>query len=267
MRNAGQLVIVSVIVLWGLGTVVAQGQEVPDGEQASGPETVGPWGATLQYDYDRVSSGRLDWRAWMLRVRRTIGDGTLAVTSVRQNRFGRADLGWRLDVWYDLWTDAWGHMRVGLGAKTDVYPRRTVQGGVHQGIGAWEGAVTYTWRRYPTEDVHLFRPEVARYLGQWYLRTFAFIVPQSSAWAVNAGVAARRFLKPPRSYVELRVGAGRGVELVRPDTPLRTVRTYFAALRLQRFLTPQFGVAVGVRYNNDGVYRRAGTTLGLLVRW
>lgn len=256
-----------VVLISGLHAPTTEGQAAPDTTQASEPGSARLWEGRLQYEYDRVSANRLDWRALELGVRRDVGDGTVAVTAIRQARFGRDDLGVRLDGWHDLWTNAWGHLRVGVGPGADVRPRRTVEGGIHQAVGGWEGAVTYAWRRYRTEDVHLVRPEVARYVGRWYLRAFAFVVPRRSEWAVSSGVAARRSLSPPRSYVEGRIGGGRGTVLVGPDAILQTVQTYFASLRFQRYVTTRVGITAGVRYGDDGLYRRTGGTVGLLVRW
>lgn len=244
-----------------------QGQEAAPVPDSSSAEPM--WEAAVRYDYDRVSDGRADWHRWTGVLQRDLPGGTVAATLVRQRRFGVADEGIAVDVWQDLWTDAYGHLGVGVGLDARIRPRRSLQAEVYQSLGAWELIAHYGWRRYTGDNVHLFGPGLARYVGAWYLRTRTTIAPRSSTWAVAQRVGIRRFYywTPSSSYVDLEAGAGRSVELVGPNDNLLVARTVFVSLRVRHFLTNRLGLTAALRYSDDGPFSRTGGTVGLFARW
>jgi len=110
-----------------------------------------PWEASVRYDYDRVSGDRKDWQRWTISLKRDVPRGTIMASFDRQRRFGVADAGGAVDVWQDLWSEAYGHLRVGLGPNTRIRSQRTVRADLHQSIGAWEVSGQYSWRHCRTE--------------------------------------------------------------------------------------------------------------------
>lgn len=244
-----------------------QGQDAVPAPDSSSAEPV--WEAAVRYDYDRVSGGRADWHRWTGVLQRDIPGGTVVATLVRQRRFDVADEGVAIDVWQDLWSDAYGHLRIGIGPDARIRPRRSLQAAVYQSIGSWEVMGHYGWRRYVGDNVHLFGPGLARYVGAWYLRTRTTVAPRPSTWAVSQRVGIRRFYyrTPSPSYVDLEAGAGRSVELVGPDDTLLVARTFFVSLRVRHYLTTRLGLTAGLRYSDDGPFARTGGSVGLFARW
>lgn len=228
-----------------------------------------PWEASVRYDYDRVSGDRKDWQRWTISLKRDVPRGTIMASFDRQRRFGVVDAGGAVDVWQDLWSEAYGHLRVGLGPNARIRSQRTVRADLHQSIGAWEVSGQYSWRHYRTDDVHLFGPGLARYVGSWYLRTRTTVVPRPGTWAVAQRLGVRRFYSStaPASYVDAEGGIGRSVELVGADSELLVTRTFFASVRVRHFLTPHLGVTAALRYSDDGVFQRTGGSVGLIGQW
>ncbi|MFB6248018.1 MAG: YaiO family outer membrane beta-barrel protein [Salinibacter sp.] len=236
-------------------------------QDSSAAESV--WEAAVRYDYDRVSGGRADWQRWTAVLQRDIPRGTVVATVVRQRRYDTADEGVALDVWQELWTNAYGHFRVGIGPGARIRPQRSLRAEVYQSIGSWELVGHYDWRRYVGDDVHLFGPGLARYVGAWYLRTRTTIAPRPSTWAVSQRVGIRRFYygPPSPSHVDLEGGVGRSVELIGPNGDLLVAPTFFVSLRVRHFLTDRLGLTASLRYSDDGPFARTGGSVGLFARW
>ncbi|MFB6097768.1 MAG: YaiO family outer membrane beta-barrel protein [Salinibacter sp.] len=247
------------VALWGLPSS-GHAQGSPRGSQV--------WQASARYDYDRLSGGRTDWHRWTVSLKRAIPGGTIMASLIQQRRFGIADAGGAVDVWQDLWQGAYGHLRVGLSPEARIRSRRIVTSNLYQSLGPWEVSGHYSWRRYRRDAVHLFGPGLARYVGAWYLRTRTTVAPRPGTWAIAQRVGARRFYSSaPSSYVDAEVGIGRSVELVGADAELLVTRTYFASVRIHHFVTAHLGVTAGLRYSDDGVFRRTGGSVGLIGRW
>lgn len=226
------------------------------------------WEASVRYDYDRVSDGRADWRRWTASLAREIPGGTLVATLVRQRRFDVADEGVNVDFWRDLWGDAYGHLRAGIGPGARIRPQRIVLAELYQPLGAWELSGQYSFRRYRREDIHQFGPRLARYVGAWYLRTQTSVVPRPSTWAFAQRIGARRFYaSAPSSYVDVEAGAGRGVELVGSDSEILVTQTFFVSVRVRHFFTSRLGFTASLRYSDDDVFSRTGGAAGLVVQW
>ncbi len=244
-----------------------QGQNVAPVPDSSSAEPV--WEAAVRYDYDRVSNGRADWHRWTAVLQRDIPRGTVVASLIRQRRFDIADEGVAVDLWQDLWSGAYGHLRIGVGPDARVRPQRHLQGEVYQSIESWELMGHYGWRRYAGDDVHSFGPGLARYVGAWYLRTRTTVTPRPSTWAVSQRLGVRRFYywTPAPSYIDLEGGVGRSVELVGPNADLLVARTFFVSLRVRHFLTSALGLTAGLRYSDDGPFARTGGTVGLFARW
>jgi YaiO family outer membrane protein len=259
------------LIVFAIGALCApsgvQGQDAVPGPDSSSAEPV--WKAAVRYDYDRVSGGRADWRRWTGVLQRDIPGGTVVATLVRQRRFDIADEGITVDLWHDLWSGAYGHVGVGVGPSARVRPQRQLGGEVYQSLGSWELLGHYGWRRYATDDVHLFGPGLARYVGAWYLYTRTTVAPRKSTWAVSQRVGIRRFYywTPSPSYIDLESGMGRSVEFVGPNADLLVARTFFASLRVRHFLTERFGLTAALRYSDDGPFTRMGGAAGLFARW
>ncbi len=253
----------STLACGGLPTVQAQDEPSTDVR----PGRSAPWEASARLDFDRVSDGREGWRSFVVSLKRSLGRTTVMGQLVRQSRFGVSDHGGRLSAWRDLWNGAWGHVQLGFGPEATVYPRSTVQADVTQSAGAWELSAQYTWRTYATDQTHAARPQVAYYVGSWYLRGFSIVIPRPEKWAVTGGVGARRFLGGSRSYVDVEAGLGRSVEFVGPGSELLDERTAFVSARVQYFFSERLGALAGLRYSDDGFFQRAGGSVGLLVQW
>lgn len=242
--------------------------ESPRVRAAPVPAADSGYGAALRYTYERVA-GRRNWHHRVLSLEAPLPLGTLVTNLGHQRRFGQSEVSGTAHYWVeDLWGDSYGHLHGSLAPQARTVPRRSLGGALYEVVGSWEFAGHFEWRRYAGTHVYTMGPQVARYVGNWYLRLRTAVVEQGGRWSVTQSAAARYSLGAPTSFVEGRAGYGRTVEVVglRPAGQLRNVRSYFGSARLQHYFGPHLGGAVSATYS-DGAYRRTGLSVGLLARW
>lgn len=224
--------------------------------------------ATTRYTYEWVS----DIQAWQTRelsLETFLPVGTLVIDLDQQQRFGRNEISGAVHYWGDLWGDSYGHIQTKIAPNALTMPRFTIGGELYEVYGNWEISGWFEWRRYPSANVYIMGPQIARYLDQWYVRMRTSIVEREGKWVVTEIAAARYYyLGTSDSFVEGQIGYGRNVELVEatPEGDLEVARTYFATARVRHFFTQNFGATFTAKYSSE-VYERTGITAGLLARW
>ena len=241
--------------------------ESPRPRAAPAPPADSGYSASLRYTYERVA-GRRDWHHRVLSLETPLPVGALVTNLGHQRRFGRSEVSGTAHYWADLWGDSYGHLHGSLAPRARTVPRRSLGGALYEVVGNWELVGHFEWRRYAESHVHTMGPQVARYVGNWYLRLRTTLTEQGGRWSVTQSAAARYYLGAPTSFVEGRGGYGRAVEVVglRPTGQLQNVRSYFGSARLQHYFGAHLGATVSATYS-DGAYRRTGVSAGLLARW
>lgn len=157
----------------------------------------------------------------------------LLVQVAQRRRFGRGEVSRRLHYWPTLWGNAYGHLYGALSPDALTGPRRSLGGALYAVVGDWELAGHFEWRRYAGTPIYRMGPQVAWYVGAWYLRLRTSITEQAGTWSVTQSAAARYYLGSADSFVEGRAGYGRTVEVVglRPDGGLPPDRPLGRAAR------------------------------------
>ncbi len=217
------------------------------------------------YTYDWIAE-REAWHRRKATLQTSLGPGDLVTTLAQQRRFGRNEVSGDVHYWAGLWGDAYGHVHASLAPSAQTMPRHSLGAELYEVVGGWEFSGRYEWRRYFNANVHVMGPQIARYIGNWYLRTRTSLIERGGTWSVTQSLAARRYLGTPNAYLEGQVGMGRTVELLHPNLPPLVSNAHFASVRLQTYITTRFGVSVAGTYS-DGAIRRAGASLGFLARW
>jgi len=221
---------------------------------------------STRYTYEWVD-GRRNWHNRGLSLELPLPVGTVVTSLSQRRRFGRGEMAGTVDVWVDLWGDAYGRVHVGLAPQALTIPRQHLGGTLYEGFGGWEVGGQVEWRRYADTGVLTVSPQLARYAGHWYLRLRTAITEQAGTWSATQIAAARYSLGTPDSFVEGQVGYGRTVEVAgTAPGALQPTRSYFGSARLHHFFSPHLGTAVSATYS-EGVHRRTGVSVGLLARW
>jgi len=249
-------------LLMGSAVVPLYAQSPPDGDPT------GSWEAAVFYTWQHLSDQRAPWQVSKALVQRRHAQGAVILEAAHVRRFGTGDASVSVDVWQDLWPQAYMHAAVDYTPAPALLPGQAVSGEVYQTLpGGWELAGSYAQRRYPAQAVHLVGAGLATYAGAWYLRAKTTVTRLYGRLSVVQSVRARRYLNPPREYVGIRVGGGRVAEVVDDGPVIETVRTFFATAQFQKFLTPHLGIMIAGSYSDDAFFIRRGLSVGVLTRW
>ncbi len=238
-----------------------------EAKQAPLPSDSGRTVVSTRYTYEWVSELQ-NWHTRSLSLETPLPVGTVVGTLTQQRRFGERDWSGGLQYWVDLWGDSYGQVRASLAPNALTMAQRRIGGALYEVVNAWEFSGQFEWRRYAGTDVYALGPQIARYVGSWYLRVQTSFVEREGRWAVMPRAAARYYLGSPDSYVEGRVGYGRTIELkdAQPTAPLEDTQSYVGSVRLRHFFGTHVGVSASATYS-AAIRRRTGVSLGLLARW
>ncbi|MBT8335356.1 MAG: YaiO family outer membrane beta-barrel protein [Gemmatimonadetes bacterium] len=236
-------------------------EEVVDWKWTSGAS----WGREVM-DGDRP--GWPDWSAARVFASRRFERGTLGAELSRVQRFGLTDVEVGVDGYHELWSGAYGHVRLRVASDAMVLPDLDARVEVFQALaGVWELSANARTMDFPSEDVDVFGAGAARYVGPWYLRQVVSVARLAGASAVSGAFLARRFIAPPQEYVEVSGGVGSEVVLVGEGPTLDTRDTRFIQVRIQRFLLARWGVVAGLGYTTfEGAPSRIPISVGVIAR-
>ena len=229
------------------------------------------WTSGVVWGREIMASDRPGWPDWSdgrLFTTRRFDGGSLGVELARVKRFGSVDVGVAVDGYRELWSRAYGHLRIRATPDAGVLPGLDVRAEVfHALAGGWEVSANVRTMDFETRDVAVFGGGVARYVGAWYVRQVASVGRLAGASALSGALNVRRFIAAPVEYVELAGGVGSEVVLVGPGPDLDTRDTRFVQARLQRFLAGRWGVMGSLGYTTfEGAPSRIGISVGVMTR-
>lgn len=241
------------------------------------------WFADLRYERDAFRGGSPVWTDWWAArgtLYRELGRGTLGIGGSLERRFGRADESVTVDAYHDLWTGAYGNVRLRAAPGAEVLPLSDVRGEIFQAFGGpWEGSAHLWHLNAGGPDVTLGGLGLARYAGAWYVRAIGSLASSGGRETGSGRLAARRFLGGSREYLEISAGGGGEVVTVGPGPELDVRDTWFAQITAQRYFwilgrpaeDPEVGSPrrVGVQvtgglHDFEGIPRRIRFGLGMI---
>jgi len=195
--------------------------------------------------------------------------GALGLELFRAERFGLRDLGGSLDGYLELWERAYANVRVRVTPGADVLPGIDLRGELFQAWpGGWEVSGSGWWMDFPEHDAGVVGVGIARYLGSWYFRETVTLGTLAGESALSTSFLARRYLDPPREYLEVSGGVGREVVVLGAGPTVDVRDTRFLRGGLQKFLTRSWGLSAALQYHRfQGTPSRRGGSLGVLARF
>lgn len=264
---AAGLGVAALALLAAVGPLMAQGE----------PGRVLPWSATLYYDVTRIapSPDEAYWHTVTAGLARRMAAGSVAVQGLVTRRIDVADEGAVLDVYRDLWSGAYGNVRVGVAPGAEVLARFDAGAELFQSAGNAELSASFRHQSFEVAEVNTLGGALAYYVGRWYLRPRTLVAHVDEAWSPFLAFTARRYFGEGTEDL-LDVGAGFGEEVLEVAAPASgegpldviTSGSRFASLRGQRYFAPNFGVSVGGWYSDyEEIPNRWGASVGLLTRW
>lgn len=216
--------------------------------------------------HDTFSDDRPDWNNATFSVKRELSTGSFSLGLLRARRFDKTDKGLLLDSYLNLWRRAYGNFRLQLVPERKVLPSSDATLEVFQGFGrGWEISGLYRMMVYPMTIVQLYGTTLARYSGQWYIRSVVHYVPKDAGADLFAMAIARRYLETVDDFLEIGSGFGAGVE-TGVDGPLHTTSEVYT-VRAQRFLNQRLGITFNATFQRTVSYKRWSLMAGLITHW
>ncbi len=225
------------------------------------------WGLAAFYTYEALNEQRPAWHVGYLGLQRRFAHQTIIADVTTHRRFNQSDVALGFESWSDLWTGAYGNLRLQYTPEARFLPNIEAYLEIYQSVEAWELALSVRPRFFPDDTVPTFGLALARYEGNWYLRTRTLLTVLVGHVNWMQTFRVRRYQQPPLDFLDLQAGFGRGVEIIDVGPVLQAVRTYFVAAHMQRFITRMLGLSISLSYSNDNLFTRQGLSLGLLYRW
>lgn len=247
----------------------AAAQDDPEGSR---------WSGTLFYEALQISPGPKAgfWHAVNVGIARRHARGSVALHGISTRRFDLTDRAFAVDLYNDLWSGAYGNLRMAAAPGATVMARVDLRGEVYQALGASELTASLRHQRFELAEVTTFGVGAGHYAGRWYLRPRTLVAAVGRSWSPFAAFTARRYVgEGTDNLVDVTLGGGQEVlEVLEPgersDGGLEVVSSasHFAGVRIQRYVNANLGVSLGGSYSGyEAIPDRWGISVGVLTRW
>ncbi|GEM_PF-532878 len=227
------------------------------------------WESIFSYSHASLSGPRAPWHEALLSIVHSFGGREAAVLEVIQSsRFNEWDRAVALDGYAGLWDGGYANVRAQFAPDAAFLPRVEAYAAIFHALrSGWEVSAGYRLRAYDADRIHVVGGSLGRYAGNWYVRANAQAIPMKGEVGANVSMHARFYLEPPRSFVEVAAGRGRGVEVVAAGPIIERTDTYHFSARLQTYVTRHLGFSVQGLFSDDDFFQRRVLVLGLMTRW
>jgi YaiO family outer membrane protein len=236
------------------------------------PEAQAPagytWAAGASASATRVSLRDQRWYEQNLSVRRYFARGSLGVEALRADRFGRHDLAWALDGYASLWDGAYANLRYQHAPDERLFPRYSWRAELFQAVGAgWELAASDDRLQFGAAGTDIYGVAVARYVGDFYIRLRHTRIVAPDGHSNGDRLVVRYYYRGDGdNYVEGAASRGRSDDTLALSGG-RLVSDN-ASLAYVRYLSPRWGVKLGLSYARDAATgAERGLSAGLTMRW
>lgn len=266
MRRVAAAALAAAAVLAAAGPLVAQAEMEPP-----------RWSAELYYDVTQISPSPDEayWQTVTAGVGRRSSNGSVAVQGLVTRRFEVSDAAVIADVYHDLWSGAYGNVRIGVAPAAEALSRFDAGAELYQALGNAELSASFRHQSFEVSEVNTLGVGLAYYIGNWYLRPRGLAAQVDESWSPFLAFTARRYLGDTSdNLMELAVGIGEEVlEVAAPASgtgPLDVITSgsRFVSLRSQRYFGRRFGVSASTSYSDyEEIPNRWRFALGVLTRW
>jgi YaiO family outer membrane protein len=240
---------------------------------AMSQETAPPWFAGIFVERDNFSGSSTIWTDWTsvraLAVR-NFDRGSLGLEVASVERFDLSDQAVAGELYLELWDGAYAYLRGRVTPDAELLPKGDLRGEIFQSLGGgWEASANFWMMDVAGPNVTVGGLGLAKYQGQWFLRSQGNLARIAGESAYSGRVFARRFLAgSSREYFEVGTGTGKEVVVLGAGPVLDARNTWFVSGSHQRFLNEHFGFNLGVGVSDfEGVPFRRTLALGLISRF
>lgn len=235
------------------------------------------WSGAFYYDVTRIapSPNEAYWQTVTAGVTRLLDGGSVGIQALASRRFDTTDEAAIFDVYHDLWSGAYGNLRLAAAPGAEVLAQVDAGAELFQSFGNAELAGSFRYQSFEVTEVSTIGAAVGYYLGRWYLRPRTLVANVDESWSPFVAFTARRYFGDSGdNRVDLSLGMGEEVlEVAAPSSgagPLDVITSgsRFLGVRGQRYLNGSLGLSLGASYSDYAeIPNRWGASLGVMTRW
>jgi YaiO family outer membrane protein len=224
------------------------------------------WEPVLLLEIDTFSRKYSNWSIATIAVKRELTSGSIALGKVQVDRFDKQDAGFLIDGYFNLWRRAYGNLRIQISPDHRVLPKTDATTEIFQGFGrGWEISGSYRQMSFTEVTARIYGVSLAKFAGQWYLRSQLLAVPKDQGTDSFAKAMVRRYLWTADSFFEIGAGAGREV-IPGVEEPMY-ISTYLLVAKGQIFFNRRIGMAFAGSFQRADEYDRGGFSVGIITRF
>ncbi|MFB6262520.1 MAG: YaiO family outer membrane beta-barrel protein [Bradymonadaceae bacterium] len=236
------------------------------------------WEAGLKYRFAALDEGFDNWHTVQPKIKKNFDAVSISAAYILTRRFDKYDHAGVLTSYFDLWSSAYGSLRVQGSPKepTSILATFDASARINQSLGkGWVGTGGYRFLFFSTDPIHLTTLQIAKYLGSWYLSadvggTFSESDVEgdtSTEVSLSYGAAVRYYYGSADDYVELDGGIGE-TRLDQGRFIGRETFEYSVGASVQKFFSSRYGGSVSVGYKHfEDIPNRFTISTGATVRW
>lgn len=225
--------------------------------------------ARTGYDFESFGGARAAWQQYLISLAYDAEQAVLMGSYYRSTRFGLWSDALAADAYVDIWPKAYVHARGLFGLDDRIHPDVDLWVELFQDVGdGWQPFTAFRYIAYPEARAYVGQIGAVKYLGHWYLRGTTSAIRAEGLVRGSVQFTARRYLRTVDSFLEGRAGYGHQIVSMSPERHFDVGSSYAASIRVQHYLTPQFGLSVGGTYTNaDLLPSRGGLSILVMHRW
>lgn len=178
-------------------------------------------------------------------VKRDFSKNTVIINLFNTKRFNKADAGFNLDLYQELWNRSYGNVKLQIVPKARVSPASDVFFEIYQGFGrGWELSANYRNMNFSDTSVDIYGISIGKNINDWYLRNRSSLIPKEEGLDFSSFIFSRKYLNTVDDYFEVGFGQGWENEFspIKNKVVLRQKTTLL--LKYQIFLTPLMGFLI-----------------------
>ena len=210
------------------------------------------WEFTVSQELQTFTPKRENWNTTTFGVNRELANGSIAIGGLKTERFSIGDESLFIDIYYELWRNSYANLRLDAGIDPTVIANQITRIEVFQSVGdGWEFSANYRRMEFINSKVDIYGLSLAKYVGRWYLRENTSIIPKDGKLGYTNSVSIRRYLSTIDNFLEIRMGHGQEEVILRASSKPDKLTRDFISIRLQHFLSNNYGLSIGSSYNDE----------------
>ncbi|MFQ6604883.1 MAG: tetratricopeptide repeat protein [Fidelibacterota bacterium] len=205
----------------------------------------------------------LSWSAYHEMGKIASRMGTFILHGMQYSRGADQDGAFGLDSYVNTWNKSYLNVFFQLAQAPNFIPYSVVRLEIFQGVGKkWEVSYSTARMNFSNNPVNIYHWTLARYNGNWYLRSKFLWVPSGSTTSRLYQFSARRFLKAANEFFEISYGWSAVPSQILSLTDLSRAEAFLYEIRWQHKLLGDHLVFLNWAYRDEATTYTQTITFG-----